>query len=220
MVAAGPALLPGNNAAQAAEASSTAARGQLAETPGNVPAILQRIIDSRNGADCETRIDFNSLTESFCNEALPYLNSAVASGKIRLEGPLPMLLTSLNSSQPMARMGAVMMLGAEVRKFTLYGVNSGSFAGSPLPKEQLDQLDGGLFASMGSVSTARKEFRGGKPLSQDGGKAEVATTLFDHGSRKAYNVTLGLEKRDSKWVVTSIRNVESLLDSLFGDSSK
>lgn len=192
-------------------AASTAA---IAEKPENIPAILQRIIDERDSAACDTRLDFDGLMGNFLDEALPYLKEAAVSGKIRLEGPLPMLLSALSSDQPAARMAARMMLSSETRKFVLYGVNSGSFAGSPLPPEQLSGLDGGLFASFGKISAARKEFRGGKLLKQDNDSAEIATTLFDLGSRKSYNLTLGLKKHNSRWKVISIRNAATLLDSL------
>ncbi|MDL2307701.1 hypothetical protein LJC48_06750 [Desulfovibrio sp. OttesenSCG-928-C06] len=210
--ASGTASAKGTDAATAPVQADDSAGPE--EQPESIPAILQQIIDKRDSAACEERIDFNAVSGHFFDDALPYLNEAVASGKIKLEGALPLLLSSLNSGQPAARIGARAMLGSEARKFVLYGISSGSFAGNPLPKEQLAQLDGGLFASLGSVSTARKEFRNGKQLSNDGTNAVVSTTLFDHGSRKAYNLNLGLEKRGTSWIITSIQNVESLLDKL------
>ncbi len=66
---------------------------------------------------------------------------------------------------------AMAFLTEESRKFTLYGVGSGSFAGRPIPAAQAANLDGGIFLALGSISTQRKEFSPGKLLEQQGNKA-------------------------------------------------
>ncbi|MDR2893148.1 MAG: hypothetical protein LBV80_08715 [Deltaproteobacteria bacterium] len=198
--------------------SAVSAQAASAEAPQNLPAILQKAIDNRDAETAAARLDFDRIMADFFKTALPQIKAAAESGSISLPQPLPMLLGSLGSDAMGAGQAAQVLMASEVRKFTLYGIASGSFAGKPLPPAELAGLDGGLFLSFGRISVARKEFSPGKLISRQGTNALIQTSLFDHDSRRVYDLKLALELRDSRWVAVGIANAAALTETLLKEA--
>ncbi|MDR1242610.1 MAG: hypothetical protein LBM00_07505 [Deltaproteobacteria bacterium] len=175
--------------------------------------LLQKAVDTHDAALAESLIDFDRISGSFLHDALPSINAAVASGKIKLQQPLPTILSSLNGGG-IARKTAEQFLGAEAKKFVLYGVQSGYFAGTPRSPGEINRLDGGLFLPFAGKALGRKEFAPGFLAYEDARTAMLRTGLKDGGHY--IDLDLLLQKREQSWIIVSIDNDDELLAAWLG----
>jgi hypothetical protein len=182
-------------------------------------SLLQKAIDTRDAGLMESLIDFERVSSSFFQGALPVINTAAAEGKIRLEMPFPALLSALNSGKS-ARKAAEQFLVGEAKKFVLYGVRSGHFAGKPLPNEQLLQLDGGLFLPFAGKALSHKKFEPGLLAYEDDKLAMIRTALYYGADGRSMDLDLSMQKRGSAWVITGVENDDEILGSLLGNAGK
>lgn len=188
-----------------------------AASPGNpaeLPAILQKSIDSKNSGLALQHLDLERIITNVFDETLPQINDSVLKGEILLSPPLAAALGSLNSGNNVTRRTASIFLTSEVSKLLVYGVESGSFAGDPLPKNDRMIMDGGIFSKFGDVSMARKEFHDTRLLRNDENTALVQTSLYDHDLGRDYALQLRLEQIDGLWKVVSIENAADLYREL------
>jgi hypothetical protein len=184
-----------------------------------IVSLLQKAIDTRDAALMESLIDFERVSSSFFQDALPIINTAAAEGKIRLEMPFSALLSALNSDKA-ARKTAEQFLGVEAKKFVLYGVQSGYFAGKPLPDGEIRRLDGGLFLPFAGKTLSRKKLEPGLLAYEDGKLAMVRTALHDGSDGRGMDLDLSMQKRGSAWVITGVANDDEILGSLLGNAGK
>lgn len=198
-----------------AQASSQAKQEEAPpplEDPRQIVKILQHAIDSRDAELADARIDFNKVGVVFLNSSMPQINARLSSGQLTLPQPLPALLGSLNASSASSRRPAQLFLSGELRKFVLYGVASGYFAGKPRPQSELVGLDGGLFLNAVEMKPSRQKFGPAILASQDNASALILTSLTDTASRKTYELELMLAREDNYWVVYSIENAVELFE--------
>lgn len=189
-----------------------------AESPEALPGLLQQAVDSKDGEAALARLDLERVITRIFSETLPQINESVQRGEIILNPPLAAALGSLNSGNAMMQRTATVFLTAEIGKLIVYGVESGSFAGTPLPEDERRLLDGGVFSQFGDISLARKEFSGTRLIGREGDSAVIWTELFDYGVGRAYPLVLGLELTDGLWKVVSIDNAAELYKELLGQS--
>lgn len=192
------------------------ARAAGTESPEALPGLLQEAVDAKDGAAALRRLDLERVIARIFSETLPQINQSVQQGEIILNPPLAAALGSLNSGNAVMQRTATVFLTAEIGKLIAYGVESGSFAGTPLPEDERRLLDGGVFSQFGDISLARKEFSGTRLISREGDGAVIRTELFDYGVGRAYPLVLGLELTDGIWKVVSIDNAAALYKELLG----
>ncbi|MDR2825324.1 MAG: hypothetical protein LBV76_00845 [Deltaproteobacteria bacterium] len=180
--------------------------------------LLQQAIDTRDAGLADSLIDFDKLTGAFLKDTQPIINEAVISGKIKLQQPLPVILSGMNGGGN-ARKNATIFMGAEVKKFVLYGVQSGYFAGHPLPPEELNMLDGGfLLTFFADKGLGRKIFEPGFLVFEDEKQAMVNTALYDEQSKSKIALEVLMQKRGNTLVIIRIENSVEILSSLLGVS--
>lgn len=184
------------------------------ERPVLLPAFFQAAIDARQSARAMPHLDVEKLVSSVFTDTLPQINESVKKGEIKLSPPLAAALASLNSGNSVTQRTAIIFLTSELAKFIAYGVDSGAFAGNPLPEDQRMQLDGGVFSRFGDISLARKEFSESSLLQDHGKTALIQTKLYDHGVRRAYTLKLRLELRDGLWKACAVENAAELYKEL------
>ena len=193
----------------------------LAETgtgdPADLPATIQTAIDGQDSALALGCLDLDSLVETLLNKNLPLINEQIRQGRLVLNPPLALALAAMNAAGPASGTMVKNFLTAELRKFIVYGVESGSFAGRPLDKDRLHQMDGGVFSHLGQISTARKVLGPAILMEQDEDSALVRTELFDAGARRSYPLELRLQKKQDQWQINEIENVEELARTLTGN---
>jgi hypothetical protein len=186
--------------------------------PAALMRIWQRGIDGLDSAPVLERLDLESLLGAGLQEGLPLLNKSVSNGELRLSPPLALALSALNSGNEVMQASALRFVSGEVGKFIAYGVDSGSFAGKPLPAAELTRLDGGIFSQFGTVSARRKVFSAAKVLKQEEKSALISTNLFDEGSGRNYALELALQKREEGWTVIGVHNLSTLYTELLRSS--
>jgi hypothetical protein len=195
---------------------------QAMETEAGEPAALMRIwqqgIDGLDSAPVLERLDLESLLGTGIQEGLPLLNKSVRSGELRLSPPLALALSALNSGNEEMRAVALRFVSVEAGKFIAYGVDSGSFAGKPLPAAELTRLDGGIFSQFGTAPARRKVFSATKVLKQEGKNALISTNLIDEGNGRSYALELDLQKREAGWIVIGVHNILELYTELLRSS--
>lgn len=182
--------------------------------PELLPEALQAGIDTKNQYAVLQHLKLESLISGVFAETLPQINESVQKGEVILNPALAAVLGSFNSGNSVASRTASVFLHSEFEKFIAYGVESGSFAGDPLPEDERMMMDGGIFARFGDVSLERKEFSNTKLLHSDGKTALIQTTLYDYGVNRAYMLKLRLELVDGLWKVTHIDNAADLYKDL------
>ncbi|MDL2285714.1 hypothetical protein LJB93_03110 [Desulfovibrio sp. OttesenSCG-928-F07] len=179
--------------------------------PENVPTLLQNAIDSMQGEEAVKYFDMEQVINDIINTQLPVINQKAVNGEIKLNQQLFVALASLNSGNAATRRTTVLFLSSELNKFILYGVNSGNFAGKPLSENVQMTMDKGIFGQLGTISLERKEFTGTKLVAASNNKATVATSLYDHGAKRAYPLVLKMQKYDTMWKITAIENISELV---------
>ncbi len=182
------------------------------KAPADTIAALQNAVDTRNSKDAEKYIDLDRVTGNAVNTLLPIVCKAIESSQLKLEPGVAALLSSVNSGNAAARLMATQFVVAETRKFVLYGVESGSFAGKPVAAPQ---ADGGMFLTLGGIDKHRKEFIKTRTVEESGNKAVVATSIKDYSNGSVYNLLLDMEKHNDTWRVVNIKNAEDLLNLVF-----
>lgn len=193
------------------------AAGAADQAPAQVIADLQKAIDARDAQKVEQCVDLSATISKAVDDSSRLLGPAIASGQVRLNPVLSLALGGLGSLDQASVAAVKSLMVAETRKFVIYGVESGSFAGKP----QKDySKDGGLFLSFGNLSTDRKEFGPARLLSLKGDRAEVATSLRDYGNGHNYPLTLLLARSGDRWRVVSVENTEELTKLLIDESQK
>jgi hypothetical protein len=212
-----PAQAPASTESEDETAKAVAPENQ--RRPEEMVSLLQMAIDTRDAGLMESLLDFERISSSFLQDALPAINAAEAEGRIHLEMPLSALLPALNNGKA-ARKTAEQFLGVEVKKFVLYGVQSGCFAGKPLPGEEISRLDGGLFLPFAGKALSRKKFAPGLLTYEDDKRAMVRTALYEEPGGRGVNLDLSMQKRGNAWVITGIENGGEILGSLLGNAGK
>lgn len=193
--------------APAAQAASPA-------RPEALPAALQKAIDAKDSEAALRHLELERVIAGIFDETLPQINESVKKGEITLNPALAAVLGSFNSGNAVTRRTASIFLNSEVRKLLVYGVESGSFAGAPLPEDERMMMDGGVFAKFGDVSLARKEFSSTRLLREEGNTALIQTRLYDYGVKRAYILQLRLELVGGVWKITHINNAADLYKEL------
>lgn len=184
------------------------------DNPADIPDILQQGIDQKDSAQVMRHLNLDSIVTSIIDEQLDEINQGVINGELLLNQPLLVALASLNTGNATTRRTATIFLTSELNKFLIYGVDSGNFAGDPLPESQRMQMDGGVFNLLNVVSMKRKEFYLTKILRQDEKKALISTELFDAGTKRSYPLELDMAKENGTWVITKIANLQALIPQL------
>lgn len=196
----------------------TTAGAASPERPEKLPALLQAYIDAKDSASAMPHLDLERIITGIFDDTLPQINESVKNGEIILNPPLAAALGSLNSGNAVTKRAAVIFLTAEIGKLLAYGVDSGSFAGRPLPENERMMMDGGVFSKFGDISLERKEFSEGELLRESGKTALIRTRLYDHGVSQAYVLQLRLELEGGQWKVTSVENAADLYKKLLTHS--
>lgn len=184
------------------------------DSPELLPTLLQAAIDARDSSRAMPYLNMERLITSVFTDSLPQINESVKKGEIRLSPPLAAALASLNSGNAVTQRTATIFLSSELSKFLIYGVDSGAFAGKPIPEDQRMQLDGGIFSRFGDISLARKEFSETRLLQDNGKTALIQTKLYDYGVRRAYLLKIRLEHVDGLWQACSVENAAELYKEL------
>lgn len=190
------------------------AAAAVPEQPEKLPELLQTAIDAKDSASAMPHLDLERLVSGIFEDSLAQINESVQKGELILSPPLAAALGSLNSGNAVTRRTAIIFLTSEIGKLLVYGVDSGSFAGRPLPEDQRRMMDGGVFSRFGDVSLERKEFSDAKLLRNDGKTALIQTRLYDYGVRQSYLLQLRLELTDGLWKAVSVENAADLYKSL------
>ncbi len=184
----------------------------LAARPDETMNLLQKAVDSRDSGAVEKYIDLNAVIGDAMNTLLPMVTKAVDESKLNLDPTIAAILTGVNSGNAASKLMATQLVVSETRKFVIYGVKTGSFAGKPVPA---NGLDGGLFLQFGGIDQNRKEFMNSKTLEEKGRQAVVATSVKDYYDNSVYNLLLDMEEQNGTWRVTRIKNVGDMLNLVF-----
>lgn len=193
---------------------ATAALAASPDRPEKLPALLQAAIDAKDSVTSMQHLDLERIVTGVFDETLPQINESVKNGEIVLNPPLAAALGSLNSGNAVTRRTAIIFLTSEVGKLLSYGIESGSFAGDPLPENTRKLMDGGVFSKFGDVSLDRKEFSDSELLMEDKKSALIQTRLYDHGVGRSYLLKLRLELENDLWKAVYIENAAELYKSL------
>lgn len=193
---------------------SSTATAASPERPEMLPALLQEAIDAKNGDAALPHLNLESILDGVLSDALPQISQAAAQGRIALNPPLAAALGSLQSGNEVTRLTVILFLDSELEKFILYGINSGSFSGDPVPQDQRMAMNGGVFSKLGDISLDRKEFSGARLLAANSGSATVETALYDYGTGMSYPLRLKLELRDDIWTIVRVDNAAELCDKM------
>lgn len=200
--------------------SATAQAASDASTPVKAIAMMQKAIDSKDAALADSLLDYDSVVNSFITETLPQINEAAAKGLIELPSPLDMVLFSLNTGNRATQKTATALLTSEAKKFTDYGVASGSFAGKPVEADKIKNLDGGLFLQFGGISPYKKEFGKAELKEMNGNEAVVATSLKDYGTGGRYPLELRMVKEGDTWKAVKLENAVSLFTQMMEEAGQ
>lgn len=186
------------SAAWAVEAPEVAVRG------------IQQAIDSQDPDLLEKYLDVRGTIARGVDVFLTDLVERPPSAKA---APLLQILTGGLGTESGQKIATPMkdLLVEETRKFVVWGVGSGNFAGKP--RAGSPRSDGGILSMLfADASIAHKEL-GEVRCSAPKDDLSVATTsLFDHGSERRYPLQLTLQRQEAgHWRVTEIRNIRELI---------
>ncbi len=184
-----------------------------AETPDSALAGLQRAIDTKNSALLEKYIDVRGVIAKGVDAFIADFATHPPSG----EGdPLLEMLSgglAAESGQGAANPMKLLLI-EETRKFVLWGVESGNFAGQAASRQQVQ--DGGLLSMLFvDASVARKELRTVRCATPKGDLATATAKLYDHGSERSYPVQVKLKRQpEGHWKVTEVSNIRDLITTV------
>lgn len=193
-----------------ADKTANASRDALRQDPLDLPALLQAGIEARDSAAVLRHLDLPSLVRGVIERDLPLINEMAGRGEILLPPPLALALAGLNSGNPGLRAAVIDFLATELTKFVVFGVESGSFAGRPLPEDALIRMDGGVFHQARALSPGRKSLSSPEILEQAENSALIRAELFDAGLKAVYPLELRLLLQDGVWKVSELANTAAL----------
>lgn len=177
-----------------------------ADTPRQAIMDTQQAIDQRDMKAFELRVDTASLLDQGVKAFQSYLARQGA-------GALPpaLALMALSANTPQAQNFLNDLLKKEVLNFIRYGIESGNFAGKPVPGVK----PGGLVAPLlNEASLGRKILRDtGKPI-PDGNGVRLACSLTDEGNGRSYNLDLKLRQVNGIWRIVEVLNLNWLMKKL------
>ncbi|MBC7356797.1 MAG: hypothetical protein H5U09_11485 [Desulfomicrobiaceae bacterium] len=175
-----------------------------ASDPLDTIVLINRSIETQNPALLERAVDLSALS----NHVVQGVARQLAADPPLLEHePLAVLVARLlGPGQQESEMMRV--LAEEGRRYLVWGVAGGAFAGQPheeVPREGL------LAAVLAQVSPGRKELRAAQVVEEEGPHAVVEVDLVDHGTGAVYPLALRLARGKEGWRVVALLNVESLV---------
>lgn len=177
-----------------------------ADSPRQAIIDTQQAIDQRNMKAFELRVD----TAALLDQAVKAFQSYLATqGTGALPPALAMMALSANTPQAQGFLND--LLKKEVRNFIRYGIESGNFAGKPVPGVK----PGGLVAPLlNEASLGRKVLRdNGKPI-PDGNGVRLPCVLMDEGNGRSYNLDLKLRQTNGIWRIVEVLNLNRLIKKL------
>ncbi len=178
------------------------ALGAWAAAAGPLEAVeaVNRAIETHNATLFERAVDVPNLTTQILEGAARQL----AAHPPQDDEPLVAVVAKL-LGQPGGEMGRI--LADEGRRYLLWGIRSGAFAGRAREEAPREGL---LAALLAQVSPGRKELRAAQVVEEDGVVAIVEADLVDHGTGSVYPLALRLGRGKEGWRILHLLNVESL----------
>lgn len=162
---------------------------------------INRAVETHNPALLERAVDL----PAFTTQVLDGVARQLAAQPPQLDTePLAAVVARL-LGQPGGETRRV--LAEEGRRYLLWGVTSGAFAGRAREDAPRDGL---LAAVLAQVSPGRKELRAAHVVEEEAAFAVVETDLVDHGTGSVYPLALRLTRAREGWRVVGLLNVESL----------
>ncbi|BDV01711.1 hypothetical protein TDMWS_17960 [Thermodesulfomicrobium sp. WS] len=166
--------------------------------------LINRSIETQNPALLERAVDLSALSSHVVAGVARQL---AADPPLLEHEPLAVLVARLvGTGQQEGEMRRV--LAEEGRRYLVWGVASGAFAGrshEEVPREGL------LAAVLAQVSPGRKELRAAQVVEEEGASSVVEVDLVDHGTGAVYPLALRLVRLKEGWRVVAVLNVESLV---------
>lgn len=188
--------------------SAASAKG----TPLDAIKTAQTAVDASDIDLFRTVVDMDALLQSASEDARKELVSLYRAGE--LEGLEPALAAMLAEGDGFAAQVAMQVFFQDIKDYVTIGIGNGYFSGSRVLSEGQASPFPGI---MKHASSAKKEIKVGKVISQSGNRAVVSATLVDH-EVGSYPLNLGLTKQTQGWRVDSVTNTRSLVRSIVKSS--
>ena len=177
-----------------------------AESPQFAITEVQSAIDTRDMRLFEDRVETQTLLQQgvdvFQNKMLKSHGSSL---------PPALALMAVTATTPQAQEMLRALLTKEARNFVRYGIESGHFAGKPVPGVKPSGLVAPL---LNDASLGRKQLTvTGKPV-PDGEGVRLPCALKDFGNDRTYALDLRLKRINNTWRVVGVNNLDQLVNRL------
>ncbi|MBQ9453809.1 MAG: hypothetical protein IJU65_11060 [Desulfovibrio sp.] len=168
-----------------------------------------RAVDNADATAFEQLVDVDAILE----QALDIFVRRASNPQVARDLPPMLALLFTQAAQKQGSVRALLL--NETRAFVLNGVASGAFAGRKPSGAAAQGLLAPLFAN---ASTGRKEVRHVGQARRDGDGWLVPFVVHDGGNGESYDVTGRITGADGCLRLTSVVNIEALLEQVAAES--
>lgn len=179
------------------------------EDPAKALENVQSAIDTGDNALLERHVDVDGLIRAGVDYFLAEAKNDTS--KNPLPPVLGMILSTVGQSET-GKMSFRSLVGGEARNFVVYGVQSGSFAGTK--RDNAPPPEGLLAPLFAEASLGRKEIRQARRPQMQGNDCLISFVVYDYGNGQSYPVQGLWQVVDGHWRLVKVENLSALLGQI------
>lgn len=179
------------------------------EGPAKALENVQSAIDTGDSTLFERHVDVDGLIRAGVDYFLAEAKNDT--GKNSLPPVLAMILSTVGQSET-GKMSFRSLVGGEARNFVVYGVQSGSFAGTR--RDNAPPPEGLLAPLFAEASLGRKEIRQARSPQMRGNDCLISFVVYDYGNGQSYPIQGLWQVVNGHWQLVKVENMSALLKQI------